>query len=144
MLPTSLLPANALAFMRDIANQFMQEPITLYSIAITYDMYGQQTVTSGVTWSGLGYVGFVGKSSYRDREMLNQLNQYWGGRDGIEYKYVATILLPFETAVSENYIARINQKDYQIIWVGNDTMNGVQVYTKCYARLKFYGDIKDV
>jgi len=141
MLPTSLLPANALSFMRDIANQFMQEPITLYSGAIAYDMYGQQTVTSGVTWSGLGYVG---KLSGKDREMLNQLNQYWGGRDGMEYKYLSTILLPFETPIEENYIARIQDKDYQIVWHTNDTMNGVQVYTKCYARLKFYGDIKDV
>jgi len=119
----------------------MTEPVSISNTTIAYDQYGQQTVSGTVTWSGLAYVG---KVSARDREMLNQLAQYWGGRDGVEFKYVATILLPFETPVKETDILTVNNKQWAIVWQGNDTQDTVQLYTKLIVRLKFYEDTQDV
>jgi len=47
MLPTNLLPDGALNAIRNIAQQFMQEQITLYKPTITYNQYGQQVLASG-------------------------------------------------------------------------------------------------
>ena len=127
--------------MRSIANGFMTEPVQLITTTIAYDIYGQQSLTTIVTWSGLGYVGRV---SGRDRELLNQLNQHWGGRDGIEYNYTATILLPFEVLIEPDTLIHTNGYDYDVIWCNNETQNTVQLYTKLIVRRTFAHDRREI
>jgi hypothetical protein len=122
MLPTNLLPDGALNAMRNTAQQFMQQQITLYKPVITYNQYGQQVLASGTLTQVSGYIGALSGS---DRELVNTLS-----RSGMEIKSIATLLLPVETTIDNNYIARVGNTTYNVIWNNADTMDGVQVYCK--------------
>jgi hypothetical protein len=135
-----MLPLSNISALRTTANGFMTEPISIIEITNYYDIYGQQTTSGMITWSGLGYVGNV---SGKDREMLNQLNQYWGGRDGNATTYTSLVLLPFETPIQVTNVIRFSGQDWDIIWHNNDTQDTVQLYTKIIVSKKTYADKRD-
>lgn len=112
-----------MAQMRSTANAFMTTPLTLYSGTLAYNEYGEQTIISGVVWSGLGYFGGL---TGADREVLGALE-----RQGVDITYNALVLLPFETPVMYNHIIRNGTYDWRVVWESADTQDSVQVYTKC-------------
>jgi hypothetical protein len=127
MLPTWLLPTGALATMRAQSESFMQDSIALYTPIITYDRYGTQIIASGMPVTSACYFGDVSGS---DKELIIETLQSVVQRDGAEIRNVATVLLPFETDVTNDMIARKNDKDWHVIWNSNDTSDFVQLYTK--------------
>jgi hypothetical protein len=127
MLPTWLMPTGALATMRAQAQSFMQDTIALYTPTLTYDRYGTQIVASGTPNTIACYFGDVSGS---DKELVSETLQSIVQRDGAEIRSVATALLPFETVVTNDMIARKNDKDWHVIWNSNDTSDFVQLYTK--------------
>lgn len=130
-LPTTLLPSGALVAMRDVAQSFMTTPITIYDVTETYSIYGEATRTSGVVWSGLGYVG---KLSARDVDLVTSSDFYRTREEGVEIKYMATILLPFEVSIDPRYKIATSGTVWDVIWDNNNTSDGVQIYTKALVR----------
>jgi hypothetical protein len=120
MLPTTLLPD--ISLVRAQANQFMTSIVTLFTPEITYDTYGQQTITSGNVVQVSGYVGAL---SGKDREFITSLS-----RNGTETTHIATLLVPFNTVIDENYNVLVDNHRYNVLWTNNETSNAVQVYTK--------------
>ncbi len=127
MLPVWLMPTGALAVMRTQAESFMQDTIALYTPVLSYDRYGTQIVTSGTPVTSACYFGDV---SGTDKELISETLQSIVQRDGAEIRSVATALLPFETPITNDMVARKNDKDWHVIWNSNDTSNAVQLYTK--------------
>ena len=134
-LPNTLLPSGTLNGMRYTASQFMTTPIILYEISKSYTVYGEPIEASGVIWSGLCYIGDV---SARDLDLLRKSDFYTSRNDGVELKYLATILIPFEVQVDSYDKMKVNGVDWEIIWNNNATSNAVQVYTKLIVRDKRY------
>ena len=120
MLPTALLPD--ISLVRAQANQFMTSIVTLFTPQISYDTYGQQTITSGNVVQVSGYVGAL---SGRDREFINSIS-----RNGTETTHIATLLVPFTTIIDESYNVLVDNHRYNVLWSNNETSNAVQVYTK--------------
>lgn len=126
-LPTYLLPAGALASMRSTAQDFMTHPVSIYSVALSYDGYGQQQVTSGLLVSTSAYFGAVKGS---DKELLSQTMQSYTRRDGVRVKTDALVLLPYDTTIENDNIIRANNKDWHVVWNSSDTQESVKVYVK--------------
>ena len=127
MLPAYLLPSGALAGMRRQAQDFMRQPMTIYAIELGYDRFGTQIVTSGAVVTTSGYIGGIRGS---DRELMSATMQSYTQRQGVRVKTDALVLLPFETQLDTDYIINTNDQDWHIVYHNNETMNGVQVYTK--------------
>lgn len=130
-LPTTLMPSGALTAMRDVAQQFMTTPITIYDVTETYSIYGEAVRVSGVVWSGLGYVG---KLSARDVDLVTSSDFYRTRDEGVEIKYMATILMPFEVVIEDDYKISANNVIWEIIWNNNATSDPFQLYTKALVR----------
>jgi hypothetical protein len=122
MLPTNLLPSGALDAMRNTAQQFMQQQITLYKPVISYNQYGQQVLASGTLTQVSGYIGGISGS---DKEIVSALF-----RTGVEIKSIATLLMPVNTVIDNKYKARVNETVYNVVWNNSGTMEGVHVYCK--------------
>jgi hypothetical protein len=120
MLPTTLLPD--IGLVRAQANQFMTSIVTLFTPQISYDTYGQQTITSGNVVQVSGYVGAL---SGKDREFISSIS-----RNGTETTHIATLLVPFNTVIDESYNVLVDNHRYNVLWSNNETSNAVQVYTK--------------
>jgi hypothetical protein len=134
-----MLPLSNISALRTTATGFMTEPVSIIEITNYYDMYGQQTTSGMITWSGLGYVGNV---SGKDRELLFG-SGLTTARDGNEFLYTSLVLLPFETPIEETNLIRFNSQDWDIIWHNNDTQDTVQLYTKIIVKKKRYVDKKE-
>lgn len=134
-LPITLLPSGALQAMRTTADSFMTTPATLYNITTSYSIYGEPVETSGVLWSGLAYIGNI---TARDLDLIRRSDFYISRNDGREVRYLATVLVPFSTALETYDVFRINDIDWEIIWHNKSTSDAVQVYTKTIARDKRY------
>ena len=127
MLPTNLLPSGALDAMRTTAQQFMQQQITLYKPTISYNQYGQQVLASGNLTSVSGYIGNISGS---DRELIAGVIGEFTQRAGVEIRSIATLLMPVDTVIDNQYKARVNETVYSVIWNNSNTMEGVHVYCK--------------
>lgn len=125
MLP--FLSSGILNQMRSTANDFMQDTVQVLSTSITYNDYGDQTVDTTVSFSGLGYVGSLTGS---DRDLFTSLQQYRGERVGNVTSYGALVLLPFGTEISDTDLILANGYEWGVVWHNNDTMDAVQLYTK--------------
>lgn len=135
MLPSYLLASGTLAHMRTTARDFMQSPINIYNVTLGYSQYGEQTTSSGLVYSTSGYIGAITGS---DRELLSAFI-----RTGVDTNHYATILLPFDTDVRDTYIMRFNNADWRVVWHTNDTMDAVQIYTKCIVGRLTQSDEKE-
>lgn len=113
--------------MRQKAEQFMQYPIELYDVSIHYGSHGEQTTVSGLIHSTTAYIGAL---SGKDQEFVATLE-----RQGVKTSYYATILIPLgHPAISDNYVIRASGKNWSIEYHSDDTMPGVQLYTKIIAK----------
>ncbi len=130
-LPTTLMPSGALTAMRDVAQLFMTTPITIYDVTETYSIYGEAVRASGVVWSGLGYLG---KLSARDVDLVTSSDFYRTRDEGVEIKYMGTVLIPFEVPLEPDYKIQANNIVWDIIWNNNSTSDPVQLYTKALVR----------
>ena len=130
-LPTTLMPSGAFSAMRGVAQLFMTTPMTIYDVTETYSMYGEPIRFSGAVWSGLGYIG---KLSARDIDLVTSTDFYRSRDDGSEVTYMSTILLPENTLVEDNYRIVVNNTEWQIIWNNIQTSSAVRFYTKIVAR----------
>lgn len=101
--------------------------VELYEESLSYDIYGAQTVSGTLLWSGLGYVG---KLSGSDEEIYTTMSQYRTSRVGIENIIPALVLLPFGTDVNESRTVKTQDTNWRIVWTNQDTQDSVQIYTK--------------
>lgn len=129
------MPEGSLDSMRSTSNLFMNTPVVLYNIVTTYSMYGEPLETSGVLWSGLGYIGNV---SARDFDLIRSTDFYRSRDDGREVKYLATILLPFEVSIDTYDKLNMSNKIWEVVWHNRATTSGVRLYTKAIVRDKYY------
>jgi hypothetical protein len=87
----------------------------------------------------------VGALSGKDIEVLNNSMGMNTVRAGVKTSYFTTILIPFEEIpIQDNYVIRANNKNWSISYHNNDTMNGVQLYTKIIAQRMTYNDEREL
>lgn len=130
-LPITLLPSGVLQSMRQTAEQFMTTPVVVYNPSISYSIYGEPLVSSGVVWSGNGYIG---KLSAYDRDLILKSDFYIRRFDGEELKYFATLLLPFSASLEDFYTVSTGSDVWEIQWTNESTSDAVQVYTKAIMK----------
>jgi len=95
------LPPATLAAMRSEANQAMQQSVTFYSVTITRDVYGRESVQSGILGTYPCYiVGLPVKQGYKEEEMVQRIISA-----GIVKERLNVCLLPHNAFVSDEAIA---------------------------------------
>lgn len=101
-----------LAYMRDEIRAFFDDPISIYSVTITYDEYGQETTTRTLTASVTGQLSNArGNEVQHVAEILSNapINQ------GIENVEVMHLTLPYSTSLSiTDEITTVDGKNWQV------------------------------
>jgi len=130
-IPLNLLPSGTLAAMRNTADQFMTTPVVLYSRTLSYSIYGEPLVVSGVVWSGGAYIG---KLSAYDKDLILKSDFYIRRFDGEELRYFATLLVPFSVALDDSYQIVNGAEVWNVLWTNESTSDAVQVYSKAILK----------
>lgn len=119
--------SSTLALMRSQANALMSTAVQIYDVTATYNPYGQQIVSSGLAYSGSGYVGAIKGS---DEELLNRM-----GYTGMATQVFVTVLIPFGTDIAIDQIVRANDTEYRVVWSNANTQDSVQIYSKAICAI---------
>jgi len=114
--------STVLALMRSQANALMSTAVSIYDVTVQYDAYGQQVLSSGLAYSGSGYVGAIKGS---DEELLNRM-----GYTGLATQMFVTVLIPFGYDIEIDQTIRANNTDYRVVWSNANTQDSVQIYSK--------------
>jgi hypothetical protein len=109
----------------------MTTPVILYEPSISYTIYGEPLVSSGVVWSGAAYIG---KLSAFDRDLILKSDFYIRRFDGEELKYFATLLTPFYVDLKDTYTVKTADETWEIQWTNESTSDAVQAYSKAIMK----------
>lgn len=119
--------STVLALMRSQANALFSTTVAIYDVTVQYNAYGQQVLSSGLAYSGSGYVGAI---KGNDEELLTRM-----GYAGLATQMFITVLIPFGYDIEIDQTIRANNTDYRVVWSNANTQDSVQIYSKAICGL---------
>lgn len=117
------LSASRLAALRAQAEGAMHDTVSFYTVDITRDLYGNETVTSGLVASAPALIAGI---SGKEDEIVERLRT-----EGVLKTHTAKLLVPVGTDVDTNYICVVSGgAEWDIVWSNDEITNQYQIYTK--------------
>jgi hypothetical protein len=120
------LPPERLAAIRDTAEQAMQDNITFYTIDVQRDVYGNETIVSGVANT---YPCLMAAMNGKDEEVV-----WVHSTDGFIKTRTVKCLLPYDAEVDSSYVAVVsgtNQR-WRVVWENSHITDNYRVYVKAF------------
>lgn len=119
----TLSPA-VLARLREQAELVMQDTVTLYELTVSRDVYGTETVASGIVGS---YPCYIGGISGKEEEIVSRLRT-----EGQIKKHTAKCLLPHDAVISTEYVLVVSgtNREWLVVWHNADTTEQYRLHTR--------------
>lgn len=122
------LPTAVLNKLRDESEQAMQQHIHVYTVTLSRDAYGSETVSSGLLATYPCYIGNLpGKAGYKEEEMVQRLITA-----GIVKERLAVCILPHDAVVPDEAVCVVSGRntEWVIIYDNYDVSPNHRIHTR--------------
>lgn len=118
------LSADVLARLRAQSELTMHDEISLYTVTITRDLYGAETVVSGLVTTA---PALIAQMAGKEDEVVERLRA-----EGLLKTHTAKMLVPHNTDIETNYVCVVSgiNEEWDIVWTNRAITNNYQLYTK--------------